>query len=276
MTNLSNPECTLCYVKFDNFECLRVHMTKTHNESEHSKMERLNTTFSSQISSVKVDKKTEEQMDNVCELCEKILPNKVQKNNHKLFQHTVRADKIKCEFCNKIFDGLMNLCSQISLSHAELFPNKPDRGICCDMCFARFESSEELNKHMLERHSPDSFYEKLVEDISGECSVCKKIVNQNDLENHFISEHSSYIDTRSKPNVKDEEVILVIEEVLDKVIELSDNDEEEEIESEEDIEINIDYEYSIEKIKGDESYKGKKTIVCTGCQSTQTAFYGKG
>ena len=124
------------------------------------------------------------------------------------------------------------------------------------------------------QHLP--FDEKLVEDISGECRVYKKIVNQNDLENHFISEHSSYIDTRSKPNVKDEEVILVIEEVLDKVIELSDNDEEEEIESEEDTEINIDYEYSIEKIKGDESYKGKKPLFVQAVKALKQLLMEKG
>ena len=251
-------------------------MTKAHNESDHDRIERLYKTFSSHPSSVKEDNKSEEKMDNVCELCEKILPNKVQKNNHKLFQHTVKADKINCEFCNKICDGLMNLCSHISSSHAELFPKKPDRGNCCDMCFARFESSEELNKHMLERHSPYSFYEKLVEDISGECRICKKIVNQNELQNHFRSEHSSYIDTRSKPNVNDDEESSVLEEVLDKVIELSDNDEEEDIESEEDDEINIDYDYSVEKVKGDESYKGKNLCLYRQSKHSKSFLWKRG
>ena len=276
MTNLSNPECTLCLVKLDNFECLRIHMTKAHNESDHDRIERLYKTFSSHPSSVKEDNKSEEKMDNVCELCEKILPNKVQKNNHKLFQHTVKADKIKCEFCNKICDGLMNLCSHISCTHAELFPKMPNRGNCCDMCFARFENSEELDKHKLDIHSPDSFYEKLVEDISGECRICKKIVNQNELENHFKSEHISYIETRSKPKVKDDEVCFVLEEVLDKVIELSDNDEEDEIESVEEDEINIEYDYSIEKSKGDESFKGKKPLFVQAVKAFKQLLMEKG
>ena len=99
--------------------------------------------------------------------------------------------------------------------------------------------------------------EMLVEDISGECRICKKIVNQNELENHIRREHISYIETRLKPKVKDEEVCFVLEEVLDKVIELSDNNEEDKIESVKEDAINIDYDYSIEKSKGDESFKGK-------------------
>ena len=34
-------------------------------------------------------------------------------------------------------------------------------------------------------HSPDSFYEKLVEDIPGECTKCKKSVFPGAMEDHM-------------------------------------------------------------------------------------------
>ena len=81
-------------------------------------------------------------------------------NNHKLFQHTVRAEKIKCDYCGETCDGRKVLCKHISSNHCELFPERPDRGNQCHMCHGKFINSEELNRHMDESHSPDSFMKR--------------------------------------------------------------------------------------------------------------------
>ena len=111
----------------------------------------------------------EDDTDIVCELCDKVLPNKRQKSNHMLFQHTVTADRLKCDYCGYVCSELMKLCKHISSKHSELFPSKNKTDIKCDMCYIEYDTKEEVIYHMKEKHSPDSFYEKIVEDISGEC-----------------------------------------------------------------------------------------------------------
>ena len=105
---------------------------------------------------------------------------------------------------------------------------------------------------MNNNHSPDSFYEKLVQDMSGTCRLCKESFKPSDMEDHFKIAHP--IDNQ----VKD-----VIEDVLDKVIDLTDSENEQESDVESDVDenkINIDFEYSVEKVKCAETYKGKKPI----------------
>ena len=68
----------------------------------------------------------------VCELCEKIFPNRVLKSNHKLLVHTVRAEFLKCDYCSEDFEGLKKLCKHISHDHRELFPKR--RGNQCYIC----------------------------------------------------------------------------------------------------------------------------------------------
>ena len=121
------------------------------------------------------------------------------------------------------------------------------------MCYTMLDNKEEMNKHMNEKHSPDSFYEKLVEDISGTCWICLKSFIPSGLDAHIKSEHNI-----CKNNV-DGEVESVIEDVLNKVIDLSDSESEEPSEVDED-DINIDFDYSVEKVSCKETYKGKKPL----------------
>ena len=119
-----------------------------------------------------------------------------------------------------------------------------------------------MNNHMNEMHSPESFYEKLVEDISGFCQICNKSFSPSEIKEHLNNIHNI------NKSLRDSEVSDVIEDVLDKVIDLSDSEsdleEDDEIETD-DEEINIFYEHSVEKVSSQESYKGKKTFICAMC-----------
>ena len=121
----------------------------------------------------------------VCELCDKIFDNRVQKYNHKRFQHTVTTEILKCEYCAMECHDMMELCIHISSKHKEMFQKKPELGTSCEICYDVFNSNEQVTKHMNEKHSPDSFYEKLVEDISGLCRVCGGSFSPSEMVEHF-------------------------------------------------------------------------------------------
>ena len=57
------------------------------------------------------------------------------------------------------------------------------------MCYKRFATSQALTKHMDDIHSPDSFYEKLKEEISGLCRKCGQSFETNEMEGHFKKNH---------------------------------------------------------------------------------------
>ena len=57
------------------------------------------------------------------------------------------------------------------------------------MCFKTFSSVNEVTNHMDKKHSPDSFYKKLVEEISGACRKCSEKVSPTDIEDHFKNAH---------------------------------------------------------------------------------------
>ena len=138
----------------------------------------------------KHSKQDKEKIDYVCELCDKVFESRVLWSNHKLLQHTVKAEKMKCLYCDDICDGLKAMCKHIGSKHSELFPERPDRGNQCPMCYFKFNTGEQVKKHMDESHSPDSFYEKLVEEISGVCSKCNKNVYPGVMEDHIKTDHN--------------------------------------------------------------------------------------
>ena len=70
-----------------------------------------------------------------------------------------------------------------------MFPKKPVTKSECDLCVEKFSNAEEVSKHKQEQHSPDSFYEKLVDDMTGSCQICKKFFNIHEIEDHLKSEH---------------------------------------------------------------------------------------
>ena len=212
MPALQTPKCAICQTTFKDMEYLNTHMKAVHDESDHERLERItqilksdenkklmkNTskvTFSEENNHnikyhVISDDSEEDIDDNICELCDKVLPNKTQKSNHMLFQHTVRKDRLKCDYCGFMCTELMNLCKHISKEHSEKFAKKEILENKCDMCYLQFDDKEKVTSHMSKMHSPESFYEKIVEDISGECRVCKKEVCYNEMEDHFQKNHS--------------------------------------------------------------------------------------
>ena len=207
MPALKTPKCAICQTTFKDMEYLNTHMKAVHGESDHERLERITqilksdenkktnektskVTFSEEnnhnIKDHVISDNSEEDIDdNICELCDKVLPNKTQKSNHMLFQHTVRKDRLKCDYCGFMCTELMNLCKHISKEHSEKFAKKEMLENKCDMCYLQFDDKEKVTSHMSKMHSPESFYEKIVEDISGECRVCKKEVCYNETEDHF-------------------------------------------------------------------------------------------
>ena len=137
------------------------------------------------------DQQTGAQSVIVCELCDKIFENRVQKYNHKRFQHTVTAETLKCEYCTVECNDMMELCIHISSKHKEMFPKVSEQGTNCEICYEIYRSKEEVTKHMNEKHSPDSFYEKIVEAISGACQVCGKRFSPADMGEHFRLTHKT-------------------------------------------------------------------------------------
>ena len=154
MPGIKSPDCNICMKKFAKLELFNNHMRIVHKESDNDRTNRLTATI-----------KENQLVKIVCELCEKVFPNRVEKSNHKLFVHTVRAEILQCDYCIEKFDGLKRLCKHIGNSHSELFPKR--RGNQCYICSKIFGSIEETTNHMDESHSPDSFYEKIVEDMSA-------------------------------------------------------------------------------------------------------------
>ena len=250
----SNEMCTFCEKLFTYNEGMKRHIEIKHSIHEGGE-------------------KTEENIVIVCELCDKVFPNRVQKSNNKLLVHTVREEEIKCDFCSDVCIGLKEICRHISYKHGELFPKKHDNLDECNICYTKFESKDQMNSHKNEKHSPDSFYEKLVEDISGHCQVCNKSFIPSEMEEHFKNVHK--VDNGQG----DIEVKDLIEDVLNNVIDLSDSDSDLEGEGQtesEDDENNIFYEYSVEEVSLTETYKGKKTLFIQSFKSLKTLFSEKG
>ena len=172
-------------------EYLSVHMKSVHNESDHERIERLSQTFKSvtfkedneeiwkvqpksfdcvecgEIFSSREEQtihnknhhinslvNKEDDNDNVCDLCDKVLPNKTQKSNHMIFQHTVNSDILQCDYCDYICSDLMKLCKHISSEHSELFPKREIMDNKCDMCYVEFATKDEVTTHMRKKTQP--------------------------------------------------------------------------------------------------------------------------
>ena len=167
---MNNPVCTICNTKFQILEHLNKHMAIVHQESDSERMDRLTVTIKSSVNSQNIDQDfscsecgeyfgtSEEQkyhidkfhggngvvdkhcilkgekIEYVCELCDKVFESRVIWSNHKLLQHTVRAEKMKCHYCDEICYCLKAMCQHIGSKHSELFPERPDRGNQCPMC----------------------------------------------------------------------------------------------------------------------------------------------
>ena len=114
-----------------------------------------------------------------------------------LFQHTVRNNTLKCDYCGYTCSELMNLCKHISTEHSEMFRKKDSMEDKCDMCYLQFDSREKVTSHMNDNHSPESFYAKIVEDISGECRICKKYISFSEMESHFQIVHKEVLTENS-------------------------------------------------------------------------------
>ena len=71
--------------------------------------------------------------------------------------------------------------------HNELFPKRNEKEYT--MCNTKFDNKEDLNNYIDEKHSPNSCYEKLLEDISCTCRVCQRSFSPSDIEAHIRSEH---------------------------------------------------------------------------------------
>ena len=108
--NIPSFDCSECGMIFKNNQ-----EQSTHNQKVHS---------SGLVPNVLVDNKPEVKIQIVCELCDKVFPNRVQKYNHKLLVHTVREEEIKCDFCSEMCVGLKKICKHIANTHSELFTKK--------------------------------------------------------------------------------------------------------------------------------------------------------
>ena len=101
--NKPSFDCTECGLIFENTQ-----EQNSHNQKIHA---------SGLIPNIIVDINSEEKSEIVCELCEKVFPNRVQKSNHKLLVHTVREEDIKCDYCSEVCTGLKEICKHISNMH---------------------------------------------------------------------------------------------------------------------------------------------------------------
>ena len=104
-------------------------------EEQHSHNQKVHA--SGLVTNIKIDTKPDRKVDIVCELCDKLFPNRIQKSNHKLLVHTVREDQIQCDYCGEAYTGLKEICKHISSKHSELFPDKPNNENECNMCYEK-------------------------------------------------------------------------------------------------------------------------------------------
>ena len=72
-----------------------------------------------------------------------------------------------------------------------MFPKVSEQRTNCEICYEISNSKEGVTKHMNEKHSPDSFYEKIVEAISGVCRVCGKSFRPAEIGEHFRLRHKT-------------------------------------------------------------------------------------
>ena len=76
----------------------------------------------------------------ICELCDRVFPNIIQRNNHRLLVHTVKSDQMICDYCGEMAVGLLELVKHISNKHSELFPKKHVKNDVCDLCYKTFQT----------------------------------------------------------------------------------------------------------------------------------------
>ena len=89
-----------------------------------------------------------------------------------------------------ISSDLLKLCKHISSEHSYLFPKRDGMENKCDMCYIELFTNKEVTAHMQEKNSPETFYEKTIADISGECRYCKNEIPYSEMENHFNDSHN--------------------------------------------------------------------------------------
>ena len=83
--------------------------------------------------------------------------------------------------------------------------------------------------------------------------MCQLNFSKSEIEGHIKKEHLVIKDPINM------EVKEVINDVINNVIDSSDSETDDPTETDED-EININYDYSVEKVKCEETYKGKKPL----------------
>ena len=144
MSDLKNPECTLCNKTFPILEVLNDHMKLIHHESSSIRLVRLEETIKTALeeSSVRRDDikdnksldctecgicfsngeekinhenkhHTQKKNEYICDLCDRIFPNRVERSNHMLFVHIQKSKNFKCDYssnCGEVFNGLKQLC----------------------------------------------------------------------------------------------------------------------------------------------------------------------
>ena len=154
--------------------------------------------------------------------------------------------KPECTICSIKFDNMQNCDVHMKIKHNETDDIRISRLTAAVKTVRQSEISNYNQKNM---KSLDC----------TECGLC--FVGRGELRNHNESEHAG-LEGDQKPN---RSVEIMIDDMIEKVIDLSeteslDSDNEDDSDEEDEDEINIDYQYSVEKVKGDEVFKGKKPL----------------
>ena len=158
----------------------------------------------------------------------------------------------------------------------------------CTICNIKFENRMILDTHMKVKHNETQHLriERLTEGVkkvrqgetsfnsldkkSYDCTECGLLFSTGEeLNIHNASEHDNF----DQDQVTSNGVQIMIDDLIEKVVDLSEteslaSDNEEDDEEDEEEDIHIDYVHNVEKVSCEESFKGKKTYVCANSKSS--------
>ena len=130
----------------------------------------------------------------VCQICQKIIPNSFPMNTHMADQHKEEVD-VKCSHCKGVFSDT----SQLRAHHAENHQRKPvkyqvtvkaghskkvappQQGSTCPICQEKVKNEWSLDLHLVKEHP---------EHVQFLCNHCGRLLNGNKaMEEHFKQQH---------------------------------------------------------------------------------------
>ncbi|KAL5274342.1 hypothetical protein ACFFRR_000837 [Megaselia abdita] len=193
-TDPSMKSCQYCSRKFCSQQLLEMHLRdQCENLEKKYSCDKCNLKFYWEENMRNHDrkhKKSSNQGDQVCEICNKAFTKKKDLDRHKII-HMPEEQKLRCPQCYQAFNRKDALQGHILRVHGpkDEESSKEAKYLVCSSCQCGFTSQENLNKHKLQ-HLPDESFCRPNGMKTIQCKICSsKFTKIYNLRKHFSISH---------------------------------------------------------------------------------------